>query len=122
MTRILFVDDDSFLASIYGDHFASQGYEVLFAGNGEDGVRLAEQHQPDVIVLDLVMPRMDGFTALERLKGVDVTARIPVIVHSSLGQRSDIDRCLGLGAKDYVMKAHSSPEGLLGRIRALLHH
>ena len=119
--RVLLVEDDGFLASIYAQKLEVEGYDVSFATNGEDGLKLAQKDSPDLILLDLLMPKMDGFEMLEKLKSDKATKEIPVLVLSNLGQKEDVERCIKLGAAGYVIKAHSLPHETVNRIKEILH-
>ncbi len=119
--KILFVEDDGFLASIYAPKFELEGFEVSAATNGEDGLKLVQKDRPDIILLDLLMPKMDGFEMLERLKADDATKSIPVLVLTNLGQKEDVERCIKLGAAGYMIKAHSLPHETVKRVNEILH-
>lgn len=118
--HILLVEDDGFLASIYAQKLELEGFDVSLATNGEDGVRLATKDIPDLILLDLVMPKLNGFEVLERLKQEATTKNIPVLVLTNLGQREDVERCMQLGAAGYVIKAHSLPHETVAKVKELL--
>jgi len=118
--KVLIIEDDGFLASIYAQKLELEGYEVAFATNGEDGLKLAQKDHPDLVLLDLLMPKMDGFEVLEKLKADAATRDIKVLVLSNLGQKEDVERCLKLGAVGYVIKAHSLPEETVKRIKEIL--
>ncbi len=118
--HILLIDDDGFLASIYADRLCAEGFEVSLATNGEDGFKAAVKDHPDAIVLDLLMPRMDGFETLERLKTEPSTKDIPVLVLTNVGEREDVARCLKLGAAGYLIKAHTLPHEAVNRLRELI--
>lgn len=118
--KVLIIEDDGFLASIYAQKLELEGFEVAFATNGEDGLKLAQKDKPDLILLDLLMPQMDGFEVLERVKADPATKDIKVLVLSNLGQKDDVDRCLKLGAVGYMIKAHSLPEETVKRIKEIL--
>ena len=118
--KVLIIEDDGFLASIYAQKLELDGFEVAFATNGEDGLKLAQKDKPDLVLLDLLMPQMDGFEVLEKLKADPATSAIKVLVLSNLGQKEDVERCLKLGAVGYIIKAHSLPEETVKRIREIL--
>ena len=118
--HILIVEDDGFLAGIYAEKLEVAGYDVTLATNGEDGLRLAQKEKPSLILLDLALPRVDGFEVLETLKKDAETAGIPVIIFSNLGQRNDVERCMALGAAGYVIKAHTLPQEVIVKIRGIL--
>ena len=118
--KILIIEDDGFLASIYAQKLELEGFEVAFATNGEDGVKLAQKDKPDLILLDLLMPQMDGFEVLEKVKADPAIKDVKVLVLSNLGQKEDVDRCMKLGAVGYMIKAHSLPEETVKRIKEIL--
>jgi len=118
--KILIIEDDGFLASIYAQKLELEGFEVAFATNGEDGLKLAQKDKPDLILLDLLMPQMDGFEVLEKVKADPTIKDIKVLVLSNLGQKEDVDRCMKLGAVGYMIKAHSLPEETVKRIKEIL--
>lgn len=118
---ILLVEDDGFLASIYAQKLEVEGFDVSFATNGEDGLRLAHKDHPDLVLLDLLMPRMDGFEMLEKLKSDEELKEIPVLILTNLGQKEDVERCIQLGAAGYVIKAHSLPSETINRVKEILH-
>lgn len=119
-TKILLVEDDSFLASVYATKFELEGFTVLHAPDGEAGLKMAEKSQPDIILLDILMPKMDGFEALHRLKMDEKLVNIPVIMLTNLGQKEDVERCLKEGAVDYLIKAHFVPGEAVKKVRKIL--
>jgi DNA-binding response OmpR family regulator len=102
--HLLVVEDDEFLVKMYESGLIKEGFQVSTAGNGEIGLKYAEELKPDLILLDLILPKMDGFSCLEKLKENPITKRIPVIILSNLGQDSDLKRGLEMGAEDYLIK------------------
>lgn len=118
--KILVVEDDSFLSQMYSAKLKLEGYQVLAAFDGEKALRLVKKDRPDLILLDLMLPKKNGFDVLAELKQVAETAAIPVIVLSNLGQKSDIDRCWELGAADYLIKAHFIPSEVINKIKQTL--
>jgi len=118
--RVLIVEDDGFLASIYAQKLEVEGFTVSFATNGEDGLRLTQKDHPDLVLLDLLMPKMNGFEVLEKLKADPELAPIPVLILTNLGQKEDVERCLRLGAAGYVIKAHSLPQETINRVKEIL--
>ncbi|MBI4139163.1 response regulator [Candidatus Uhrbacteria bacterium] len=118
--KILIIEDDGFLASIYAQKLEVEGFQPTLATNGEDGIRLAQKDRPALILLDLMLPKMNGFEALEALKREPATADIPILVLTNLGQRQDVERCLALGAAGYIIKAHALPHETIAKIKAIL--
>ncbi|MBU1448228.1 response regulator [Patescibacteria group bacterium] len=118
--RILLIEDDAFLAGIYARKLELAGYDVSLATNGEDGLKLAAKDLPALILLDLVLPKVDGFEVLERLKIDGATHPIPVVILTNLGQREDVERCMAAGAVGYVIKAHALPDETVTKIKDIL--
>ncbi len=118
--KILLVEDDGFLASIYAQKLELENFDVSLAVNGEDGLRLAQKDKPSLILLDLLMPKMDGFEMLEKLKADPAIKNIPVLILTNLGQKEDVERCLKLGAVGYVIKAHSLPHETIKKVKEIL--
>ncbi len=118
--KVLVVEDDSFLAGIYTTKLGLEGFEVLSAGDGEAGLKMAKKEIPDIILLDILMPKMDGFEVLDELKKDPTTQKIPVIVLTNLGQKEDVERGLKGGAADYLIKAHFVPADTVAKIRKVL--
>lgn len=116
---ILIVEDDPEIRELVGFHLGRDGYTVLQASSGEEGLRLAAQSNPDVIVLDVMLPGVDGFEVLRRLKADPALRRVPVILTTAKGEDSDVVTGLELGADDYVTKPFS-PKVLIARVRTAL--
>ena len=114
---ILLVDDDTMISSMYGTKFEQANFEVLMADNGADGLELALANKPDLILLDIIMPQLDGFAVLERLKMSAKTKNIPVILLTNLGTEEDIKKGEELGAKDYLVKANLTPSEVLDKVK-----
>jgi CheY-like chemotaxis protein len=110
MAKILIVEDDALLAHMYSTEFTKSGYEVSVAENGQAGLDVARTYHPSLILLDIMMPKMNGMQALEKLKADDALSSIPVVVLTNLAGNSDIDRAMGLGATRYVIKSENRPK------------
>ena len=117
--KILIVDDDVPLRSLYAEVFANAGYEVLEAGDGVEGLDMASKNMPDVIFTGIVMPRMDGFTMMEALKKTVMTANIPIVISSHMGREEDQQRANVLGAKDFIIRDITRPIEVVERIGSL---
>jgi len=117
---ILIVEDQPGFRRIYWDVLASAGYEVLDAEDGEKGWAMAKSLKPNLILLDLGLPILDGFEVLKRIRGDVATRAIPVIIFSVLGEKKDIQRGMELGANDYTVKGFYTPRQILGKIKELL--
>ena len=117
---ILVVEDTELLRRIYSDKLSQEGYTVHQAADGLEALNQARSLHLDVILLDLIMPRMSGLEALEALKKDPRTKDVPVIVLSNLGQDADVQRGLSLGAVDYLIKNSAKPADVSAKIRATL--
>jgi CheY-like chemotaxis protein len=118
--RILIVEDDDFLLQMYVTKLELENFKVFGSINGVQGLKTAQREKPDLILLDLNLPEMDGFEVLERLKADDDTKDIPVLVLTNYAQKDNIDRCLELGADDYLIKAHFVPSEVIKKIKDIL--
>lgn len=100
--------------------FKEEGYNLLTADNGETGLALALKEIPDVILLDIMMPKMDGFAVLAELKKNATTKNIPVLMLSNLGQTADVEKGEKMGAKDYIVKASMTPTQVVDKVKSYL--
>lgn len=120
MKTILFVEDESALQKTFGDLLRQEGYEMISALDGELGIGLANNKKPNLILLDLVLPKASGFEVLKKLKEDVATKEIPVIVLTNLESMEDIEKALGLGATTYLVKANYSLEEILEKVKKTL--
>lgn len=120
MARVLVVEDDKFLVSAYRAKLTKSGFEVQIALDGQEGVDALKTFTPDIILLDLVMPRKDGFTTLGEIRAQEKWKTVPVIVTSNLGQKEDIDKAMSLGATDYIIKSDLSMDALVAKINSVV--
>lgn len=118
--KILLVEDDEMLHTMYTQKFTKEGFEVLSAFNGAEGIKMAEESGPAVILLDIIMPKMDGFVALKKLKKNEKTKDIPVILLTNLGQEEDIRKGKELGATDYFIKANHTPQEVVDKVKDVI--
>lgn len=118
--KILIIEDDKFLRKVIAQKIMKEGYEMAEAVDGEGGVESAKKEKPDIILLDLILPGIDGFEVLARLKGDQETSKIPVIILSNLGQKEDAEKGLKMGAVDYLIKAHFTPSEIINKIEGVL--
>lgn len=120
MPKILIVEDDKFLRELIVAKLSKENYDVVVAVDGEEGIKKVKEEKPGLILLDLILPGIDGFEVLSQIKNDPSVAHIPVIIVSNLGQREDIERGISLGANDYLIKAHFTPGEIIDKIRAVL--
>lgn len=120
LPSILLVDDDEFLSNIYKTKFEMEKFKVYQAEDGGEALTMVKRKKPDVILLDVLMPKMDGFTVLEKLKQSEKTKNIPVILHTNLGQKEDVEKGFSRGAVDYIIKAHFKPSEIVDKVKKIL--
>ena len=118
--KILVVEDDEHISKVYHVKLSKEGYDTVFAVNGEEGIEKITIEKPDLIILDLIVPKKDGFAVLEEIKKNPDLAKIPVLVLSNLGQQSDKDRAIALGANEYMVKVNYSMQEVVDRARSYL--
>lgn len=118
--KILIVEDDKFLRELIVRKLSNEGYDVVEAVDGEQGVLKIKETKPDLVLLDLILPGIDGFEVLAQKKEDPFAASIPVIVLSNLGQKEDVDKGLSLGATDYLIKAHFTPREIIEKVRNII--
>ena len=120
MKKILIVEDDKFLRELIAKKILAEGYDTAEAKDGEEGLKKIEAEKPDLVLLDLVLPGMTGFDILKSVQENPLLSDIPIIVFSNLGQRDDVDKAINLGAKDFLIKAHFTPQEIIERIKSIL--
>ena len=120
MTKILVVEDEEILLTAVSEELKQEGFDVVGAKDGQEGVEKAGTEKPDLILLDLVMPRMDGITALKLLKENPATQTIPVVILTNLSDYDKVSDALALGAMDYLVKANYRLEELVNKIKTVL--
>ncbi len=119
--KILFVDDDNFLRKVYDAELTENGYEVILAVDGEEGLAKAKAEDPDLIILDMIMPRKNGFEVLTALQADPQLMAIPVIILSNLGQEGDVKKGLDLGAVDYLVKDNTTLSMIIKKMEQFMH-
>ncbi|MCP6726942.1 MAG: response regulator [Patescibacteria group bacterium] len=120
MKQILFIEDESALQKTIGESLRQEDFEVLSALDGEIGIRTAKEKRPDLIILDLVLPKKDGFEVLEDLKKGEGTKNIPVIVLTNLEDLKGIQRAIDLGATTYLVKSNYRLDEVVEKIKGVL--
>ena len=120
MKSILLIEDEAALQKTISEILTQEGYKVMSALDGESGLKTAQKEKPDLILLDLVLPKMHGFEVLKELKGSKETQDIPVIVLTNLEGIEDVNKVLELGATTYLVKAHYSLEEVVAKVKEVL--
>ena len=119
--KILIIEDDNFLADIYKTKLELEGFKVLLASDGEKGLKIIQTKNPDLVLLDVLLPKLDGFAILETVKKEDSTVKgVPIILLTNLGQKEEVQKGLRLGAADYLIKAHFKPAEVIEKIKKIL--
>jgi DNA-binding response OmpR family regulator len=119
-TKILIVEDDNAILEMYNLKFKEENFNILTAMDGLDGLEIARKELPAIILLDIMMPKMDGFAVLTELKNDPKTKGIPVLMLSNLGQQADIEKGKNLGATDYIVKASMTPTQVVEKVKSYL--
>lgn len=118
--KVLIIDDDKFIRVVYKSGFVHEGIEVELAQDGEEGIQKAKSFVPDLILLDIILPKKDGFELLEEIKKDPKLKDTPVIVFSALNQQPDIDRAMELGAMKYMPKDNYMPNQIIEQVKKIL--
>jgi len=118
--KILIVEDDKFLRELIVRKVSEEGYDIAEAFDGEEGSKKVKEEKPDLVLLDLILPGIDGFEVLAGIKQDPQTSSIPVIILSNLGQTEDVEKGLKLGAIDYLVKAHFTPGEIIEKVKKAL--
>ena len=120
MKKVLIVEDDQLIFSILSREISEAGFQVSNAYDGEQAIIITKDTHPDLVLLDILLPRKNGFEVLEALKADPDVANIPVVILSNLGQPEDIKRGRDLGAVDYMVKVEFEPKQIVAKVRTLL--
>ena len=118
--KILIVEDEPGFRRTYTDLFTHFGHTVIQAATGEEGLALARSKKPDLVLLDLVLPKLSGYEVLVKIRTGAETKNLPVIIFSVLGDQTDIQKALDMGANDYLLKGSHTPQEVLKKIGTFL--
>ena len=119
-TKVLIIEDDSYISDMYRIKFESENFETVVASNGIEGIKFLEKAVPDIILLDVVMPKIDGFSVLKEIKKNSKLDKIPVVLLTNLSQKENVERGFELGASSYIIKAHFTPSEVVEKIKEVL--
>ena len=119
-SKILLVEDDKMLADMYITKFSKEGMEIMRAEDGAEGLNMAKEHKPDLILLDIIMPKLDGFAVLRELRKNKDTENVHVLLLTNLGQSEDVEKGRELGADDYFIKANHTPAEIVEKVKYML--
>jgi len=119
-SKILLIEDDKMLADMYITKFSKEGLKVIRAEDGAKGLEIAKKEKPDMILLDIIMPKLDGFAVLRELKKNPDMGNTHILLLTNLGQSEDVDKGKELGADDYFIKANHTPAEIVEKVKYLL--
>jgi DNA-binding response OmpR family regulator len=120
MPKILIVEDDPFLSEMYSTKLTQEKFEVELAIDGKEAVKKAMELKPDLILLDIVLPKMDGFEVITELKKDPQLRNIQIVALTNLGQKEEVEKGLKLGADDYIVKAHFTPTEVINKVKQII--
>ena len=120
MSKILLVEDDSALRDIYSTRFLAEGYEVITASDGEQALTTAVSEKPNLILLDVMMPKISGFDVLDILRTTPETKESKIIIMTALSQPSDMSKGRNLGADDYLVKSQVTLTDVVEKVKVML--
>lgn len=118
--KILLVEDDVFILELLADKLIKSGFEVSIAKNGEECMNVVKSLKPDVVLLDILLPKIDGFEILRQMKASQDLSNIPILIISNLGQKEEIQKARDLGANDYIIKANFTTSEIIHKINNIL--
>lgn len=118
--KILIVEDDAFLSGLYVKKFSEEGFDVFVSMDGVKGLETAKKQRPDLIILDILLPELNGYDVLASLKKEKATSEIPVVMLTNFFQKEDINKCLKMGARDYLIKSHFMPSEVVDKVKKIL--
>ena len=120
MAKILIVEDDPFLSQMYLGKLESAGFEIDTALDGETALKKLQENAVDLVLLDIVLPKADGFQILQAMKNDNKLKNIKVVLLTNLGQEEDVKKGMDLGADAYIIKAHFTPSEVVNKIKSLI--
>ena len=120
MKKIFLVEDDPFLIDIYTTKLKESGFSVEVSSEGEEAVGKIKENPPDLVVLDIVLPQIDGWEILKRIKADPILKKLKIIILSNLGQKEEVEKGTKLGAAKYLIKAHYTPSQVVEEIKKIL--
>lgn len=120
MSKIMLVEDDVALRDIYSSRFEAEGYKVVTAADGEEALTIAVKEKPDLILLDVMMPKISGFDVLDILRNTPETKTTKIIVMSALSQTADMEKGKSLGADEYLVKSQVTLSEVVEKVKAII--
>lgn len=114
--KILVIEDDRFISEVYLAKLSQEGFKTILVNNGEEAVAKAREEEPDLILLDIFMPKMSGMDVLRMLKEKDDTRNVPVVMLTNATEEEYIDTAMGMGASDYLVKSNYTPDEIVHKV------
>lgn len=118
--KILIVEDDKFLRDLIERKLVQTGYQIITATDGEEGLKTVGEQKPDLVLLDILLPSMSGWEVLEKIKADANMKKIPILILTNLGEKEDVEKGLKMGADDYIIKAHFTPNEIIEKVEKCL--
>ena len=118
--KILLVEDDSMIVEMYKLRFEEEGFEVTVTEKGSEAIELASSLKPDIMLLDIILPEVDGFNILQSLKSEEKTKSLPILMLTNLAQESDKEKAISMGANDYLVKSQHTPSDVLQKVKEII--
>ncbi len=120
MKKILVIEDDPFLSEMYLNKLTEAGFEAEVISDGKKGLSAIKEKCPDLALLDIVLPKMDGFEVLREVRADKKLKNIPIILLTNLGQKNEVEKGISLGADEYIVKAHFTPAAIVAKVKQIL--
>lgn len=117
MQKIFVVEDDKFLRDLITEELKREGFSVFSAVDGEEAVKRIPQEMPELVLLDLILPGIDGYEVLRQVKENPTSMKIPIVILSNLGQKDNFEKGMNLGAADYLIKANFTPREIIAKVK-----
>jgi len=118
--KILIIEDEKILLDLLQKKLSQEGYDILASHNGKEGLKAMKEQKPDLILLDIIMPKMSGFEVMEEMNKDPELKEIPIIIVSNSGQPVEIERAQSLGAKDWLVKTEFDPQLVIDKVKKQL--
>lgn len=118
--KILIAEDDGFISEVYSTKLSLEGFDICIAMDGKEAWEKIKTEKPDCILLDIMMPKLDGLEILEKIKANSELKKLPVVILTNVGEKEAIDRAMSLGAVDYLIKSSHTPGEVVTKIKSLL--
>ena len=119
-SKVILIEDEEMLSNMYEAKFIKEGFDIKKALDGETGLKLIQEENPDLVLLDIIMPKLDGFSVLRKIKEDQKNKNIPVILLTNLGQDEDVKKGNSLGASGYLVKANMTPSQVVDKVKEFL--